>query len=89
MKKLCVFLCAVLFSASLSATELMHLMRTPDASADKVCFIYQDDLFTANLDGTKPVRLRRQWARKRSRSFRRMENGSLFPVILTGMLMCM
>jgi len=57
MKKLCVFLCAVLFSASLSATELMHLMRTPDASADKVCFIYQDDLFTANLDGTKPVRL--------------------------------
>ena len=57
MKKLWVLMCVVVFSVSLTAADMMRLMRTPDASADKVCFIYQDDLFTANLDGTNPVRL--------------------------------
>ncbi len=57
MKKLWVVMCVVTISASLNAANLMRLMRTPDASANKVCFIYQDDLFAANLDGTNPVRL--------------------------------
>ncbi|NOZ13011.1 MAG: hypothetical protein GXO69_05105 [Acidobacteria bacterium] len=57
MKKIWVLMGVVLLSASVMAANIMHLMRTPDASATKVCFIYQDDLFTANLDGSNPVRL--------------------------------
>ncbi len=57
MKKFCVLMCVAVLSVSGMATNMMHLMRTPDASTTKVCFIYQNDLFTANLDGTNPVRL--------------------------------
>jgi tricorn protease len=45
------------FGSVKANTGYMKLMRTPDASKDKLCFIYQDDLFTSNLDGTNPVRL--------------------------------
>lgn len=59
MKKLVFSLLTLMFCVSnLMASEgYMKLMRTPDASNSKVCFIYQDDLFTANLDGTNPIRL--------------------------------
>jgi len=59
MKRLA-FLIVLLLAAvgSVKAnTDYMKLMRTPDASKDKLCFIYQDDLFVSNLDGSNPVRL--------------------------------
>jgi len=59
MKKIAFSLLSFVFIVSnVVATEnFMKLMRTPDASKTKLAFIYQDDLFTANLDGTNPTRL--------------------------------
>lgn len=57
MKKIFILLLFIfLIFAGLSA-ENLKLMRTPDASSDKVCFIYENDLFTADLNGNNLKRI--------------------------------
>jgi len=55
MKKIFILFIFLTF-AGLSADNL-KLMRTPDASSDKVCFIYENDLFTTDLNGNNLKRI--------------------------------
>ncbi len=47
----------LLISVVAFASDYLKLAKTPDAGINKIAFVYQDDLFTVNLDGSGLRRL--------------------------------
>jgi tricorn protease len=57
VKKIFILLLFICFIFAGLPAENLKLMRTPDASIDKICFIYENDLFTADLNGNNLKRI--------------------------------